>query len=116
MAKKEDELKATDDRSDVSLAAEVKDVIFHEKSGKTSLSTFAVMRNGDAKLGTMNLMLHVDDGCLGILARVLKEKKITMKTPLIVNIHVPQGDEEKVWRSAVAKNKDEAQTTLDEGD
>lgn len=99
----------------MNLATEMKDIIYHEKSGKTTLSTFAVVRlqNG-TKVGTMNAMFHIDDQQMGILASTLREKKITMDMPMMIQVKVPQGEEEKLWRSVVAKNKDEAQTTLDE--
>lgn len=106
----------SDDRpGELVLAAEMKDIIYHEKSGKTTMSTFATIRlNNGQKIGTMNAMLHIDDKRMGVLASTLREKKVTMEMPLIVQIHVPQGEEEKRWRSVVAKNKDEAQTTLEE--
>jgi hypothetical protein len=114
--KKEGEgLAISDDRpGELSLATEMKDIIYHEKSGKTTLSTFATVRlNNGTKIGTMNAMFHLDDGQMGILASTLKEKKITMDMPILIQVRVPQGEEEKLWRSIVAKNKDEAQTTLE---
>lgn len=108
------DMKGVDDREPaLVMMASIKDIIHHQKSGKTTVSTFAMLRNtGGDKLGTINAMLHIDDGSKGLVETILGDK-VTMELPLVITVRVPHGDEERKWRESIAKEKDEAQTTLD---